>query len=265
MYTRIESAKNEHIKNIKKLYLKKYRDEQGLYIAEGKKLFLEAVASGAHIETVVISELLFEAEADILLKGNSAKTYIVPKIVFDSLCELNSPEGIMAVLRKPQMQIDTAVKDTKIALLLDEIKDPGNLGTILRSADAFGAEAVIVSKNCVDVWSPKVIRASMGSCFHVRIAMSENIIEDIGIIKSFGFTLIAGDLKGQPNVGELNKALIAVGSESHGISAEVLKEADVLYRIPMRGSAESLNASVAASIMLYDICNKVHTCIDQRI
>lgn len=263
MYMHIESAKNENIKSVRKLYMKKYRDSQGLFLAEGKKLFSEAVNSGYDIEKVIVSESLYETERDALLKNNSARTYIVPDSILVSISEQKSPEGIITVVRKPKTEVAEALSDTKAAVLLDQIKDPGNIGTIIRSADAFGADTIIVSPDCVDVWSPKAIRASMGSCFHVQIVLSKNTIEDIQISKELGFTLLAGDLKGKDKITKLDKALIAIGSESHGLSKEVLSKADVLYKIPMRGKAESLNASVAASIMLYETCNKIYTDVDQ--
>lgn len=259
MYTRIESSKNEHIKNIKKLYMKKYRDEQGLFLAEGRKLFSEAVLNKAEILTVIINDTLFEEEKELIDKISDKKIIIVPDLVLEQLSEQKNPEGVITVIKKQRADIEEALKETKVALLLDEIKDPGNMGTIIRSADAFGANTIIISPNCVDVFSPKAIRASMGSCFHVHFVLSENIIEDIEKTKKFGFTLIAGDLNGHDNIQSINKSLIAIGSESHGLSQEILKKADVLYKIPMKGKAESLNASVAASIMLYDICNKVYT------
>lgn len=262
MYIHIESAKNENIKSVKKLYMKKYRDSQGLFLAEGKKLFAEAVKSGYDIEKLIVSESLYEVERDALLKNNSARTYIVSDNILETISEQKSPEGIITVVKKPKTEITASLTNTKAAMLLDQIKDPGNIGTIIRSADAFGADTVIVSPDCADVWSSKAIRASMGSCFHVQIVISENIIEDIQTSKDLGFTLIAGDLKGKDKISKLDKALIAIGSESHGLSKEVLNKADVLYKIPMRGKAESLNASVAASIMLYETCNKIYADVD---
>jgi len=258
MYTRIESAKNDNIKYIKKLYMKKYRDEQGLFLAEGKKLYFEAIKSGFIIDTVIISDIFYDAEKDGLLKNNDARSYIVPSVILENVSEQKSPEGIIAAVRKPEAKLNRALESTKVAVLLDEIKDPGNLGTILRSADAFGANLVILSQDCTDVWSPKAVRASMGSCFHVQIVKSENIIKDIENIKGAGFTVIAGDLNGKDDIVKMDKALIIIGSESHGVSKEVLSKADIFYKIPMRGNAESLNASVAASIMLYDIANKTY-------
>jgi TrmH family RNA methyltransferase len=139
---------------------------------------------------------------------------------------------------------------------LENIQDPGNLGTIIRSADAFGAKAIFVSQESTDVYSDKTLRSTMGSLFHLPVVDNVNIEELLYLMKKEKFTVFAASLKGKKSIDDLkilSKSVFIIGNEANGIKQETEKSADILFKIPMPGKAESLNAAVAASIIMYEL------------
>lgn len=248
----ITSKDNDKIKEIKKIRdSKKVRDEKNVYIIEGLKMLKEAMSEGVKINTIIICEECLEKTAitsKLLYEIAKFNCIYVTKNIFNTLTEVVNPQGVLAIVEKP----DTSnIKyDEDIIMLLDNIQDPGNLGTVLRTADAIGLTQVLVTKNTVNPYNPKVIRATMGAIFRVNVV----VIEDFEILKRNGYTVIATSLKGSNNIYDVkfNKHVIIIGNESNGISEELLDFADIKAKLPMNGKAESLNASVAASIIMYE-------------
>lgn len=252
----ITSKDNETIKNIKKLKDRKYRNEQGLYIIEGIKMVKEAIEENAEIDKVVICEDCAnseEIEQKILYEIAKYNCLYVNSKVFNYLTDVVAPQGILAVIKKP-------AKDTKvdynedIILALDGIQDPGNLGTILRTADSANLKQIIVSSKTADAYNPKVVRSTMGAILRIKIIESDDLVKTLKEAKKNKFKVVATSLDTNDSIYDIeyNKKVIVIGNEANGVSKEVQDLADNKVKIPMLGKTESLNASVAAGIMIYE-------------
>jgi TrmH family RNA methyltransferase len=239
----IESRANERVKEARKLLLRKERKESGLHLIESEKLVREAISSGADIVSCFIEETLAFAPPE------SAIVCTVTRAVMESLCESQSPQGIVAVVKTPDLTPPERYPEG-LLLVLDGVQDPGNVGAILRSADAFGARGVLLSPACADVFAPKTLRAAMGSTYHMPIWQGE-LLPELTKMQKQGILALSGDLRGSERLPALSGSVaLVIGSEGSGVSEEVAA-ACARYRLPMRGRAESLNASVAAGVLLY--------------
>ncbi len=256
----IQSSQNSTLKEIKALHLKKNRDSQGLYFVEGIRFVNDAIDNGQVISKVIVSDKLegLNGGSELIekVKGVCSDISLVPEKLFKEVSDTQTPQGILAVLEKKQFDFQEVIDKGNSVVILDCLQDPGNVGTIIRTADAAGISAVLMSKGCVDLYSPKVLRSTMGSAFHVPIFEGLNITETIQLLKQKGYKVIASHLSGKNNYFQedlTGRSAIIVGNEANGISDETANMADSLVKIPMPGKAESLNASVAASIMIYEI------------
>ncbi len=252
----ISSKDNEIIKSIKKLKDKKYRDIENSYIIEGIKLLKEAIEEKAEIKQIIIcddcekteiisKELMYE-----IAKYNC--NYVTSK-VFKYLTEVQTPQGILAVIGKtPKDQEIDYTQDIIVAL--DGIQDPGNLGTILRTVDSIGLTQILVSKETADSFNPKVVRSTMGAIFRVKVIECENLQEKLKEIKKNKYKVVVSSLQTENSLYniKLNKKVIVVGNEANGVSSEIQEMADEKIKIPMLGKTESLNASVATGVILYE-------------
>ncbi|OPZ91567.1 MAG: putative TrmH family tRNA/rRNA methyltransferase [Firmicutes bacterium ADurb.Bin419] len=257
----ISSNKNPVIKEIKALKEKKFRDQKGLYFIEGIRFVEEALKENVKISKILVSDKLKDVHGgkEILEQLEShgfQNVYILSNNIYMEITDTESPQGILAVLKKEAVSINSVFDDKNFFVVLDSLQDPGNMGTIIRTADAVGVTAVIVSKGCVDVYNPKVLRSTMGSLFHIPVCYSENILETLQEMKDKGIKLCAAHLKGRKNYFELNykeNIAIIIGNEANGISDSVVDISDELVKIPMLGKSESLNASVAAGLLMYEV------------
>ena len=251
----ITSKDNETIKHIRKLKEKKYRDEYGEYIIEGTKLINEAIAENLDVKTIIVCDNC-KSEA---IKPNSM--YEIAKLnciyadekVFNTITEVKSPQGILAVVGKniKEKRIDY---NEDLIVILDDIQDPGNLGTILRTVDSAGLKQIIVSKKSGDIYNSKVIRSTMGAIFRVNVIESDDLISTIKEIKKHKFTVATTSLDTDQSIYDINykKTAIVIGNEANGVSKEVQEISDKKIKIPMLGKTESLNASVATGIVIYE-------------
>ena len=244
----ITSKDNETIKHIKKLKEKKYRDEYKEFIVEGIKMIEEALEEKAKIKSIIIcddcknqgtipSNLMYEiAKLDCI--------YVSEK-VFISITDVVNPQGIMAIVEKPDNSEEQINYKENNFLLLDNIQDPGNIGTILRTA---------ASKGTADVYNPKVVRSTMGAIFRVKLIEVKDLVKTVKELKKHKIKVYATDLKTEKSIYDVDysKTAIVIGNESNGVSKEVLEEATDRIKIPMIGKTESLNAAVATSIILYE-------------
>lgn len=252
----ITSKDNEIIKGIRKLKDKKYRDENNLYIIEGIKMIEEAIKERALISKIVICEECLESETiDKKLLYEIAKfdCIYVCKKVFEHITTVVNPQGIMAVIEKNNKNNKIDYKED-IILVLDGIQDPGNLGTILRTADSVSLKQIIVTKATADVFNPKVVRSTMGAIFRVNVIEAENIVSTLKEIKKNKFKIMATSLEGNQSIYDVDykKKAIVIGNEANGVSEPVLEMADNKVKIPMLGKTESLNASIATGVILYE-------------
>lgn len=239
----ITSRANERVKAARALQQHKERTETGLHLIEGDKLVLDAIRSGVKIETIFARE------------GVSCPEGYDPLIVSDSVMEAistqKSPQSLCAVVRTPDTTCPEEYPDG-LMIALDRLQDPGNLGTIIRTADALGASGVLLSPDCADPFSPKSLRAAMGSTYHIPVYTGD-LVRELTEMKTQGFSCVCGHLKGSdilPVHGE--KTVLVIGNEGQGVSEQVARLC-YKYRLPMRGQAESLNAAVFAALMIQRI------------
>lgn len=252
----ITSKDNEFVKDVKKLKEKKYRDALNKYIIEGIKLVGEAIQENADIEAVIICEdCMKEDIIDKKLMYEIAKlncVYVSSK-VFSCITDVSNPQGILAVIKRPEKKQNVNY-DEDIIIVLDGIQDPGNLGTILRTVDSANLKQIIVSNETADAFNSKVVRSTMGAIFRINIIKSENLVKDLENMKKHGFNVVVTSLDTQDSVYDIDymKKVIVIGNEANGVSKDVQDLADNKVKIPMLGKTESLNASVAAGIMIYE-------------
>ncbi len=261
-YRFIDKGSNKTIKSIKALKMKKYRDKYGLFVLEGKRLVDEAIDSPLKIRLLIISETNLGQVDDYRqrAKDKEIQLLVVSDQVFSSISDTKTPQGYMAIAEKTTRDIYEQLRATSgFFLILDGIRDPGNLGTIIRTADAAGLEGVILVNKCADIYSPKVIRATMGSILRVPVYVDN---EDLGFIRQLraqGYQIVASHLNGD-DLYSCEKAAkklgLIIGSEDQGVSQDLLDLSDRLVKIPMPGGAESLNAAVAAGILVYEFYRK---------
>lgn len=241
----ITSRENSTIKELIKLKDKKYRKEK--FIIEGYKTLDEAIKENANIDLIV-----FEENFSMKEKYSKYRNIEVSEKIFLELTDVKTPQGVLAVVSKKENKNIDYSKD--YLLILDGIQDPGNLGTIIRTADSCDLGQIIVSKNTVDSYSPKVTRSTMGSTFRINVIESENLADTIEEVKQHGFEIITTSLDATESIYDIdyNKKAIIIGNEANGVSSEIQNLSDQKVKIPMFGRTESLNAAVAASIMMYE-------------
>ena len=251
----ITSKDNEMVKHIRKLKEKKYRDEYGEYIVEGIKLIKEAIEEKQNVKTVIVcdncdKEAINQASMYEVAKQNLV--YVDEK-VFNTITEVKNPQGMLAVIEKKNEEKEIDFKEDLI-VILDDIQDPGNLGTILRTVDSAGLTQIIVSKKSGDVYNSKVVRSTMGAIFRVNVIESENLVETIKLIKKHKFSVISTSLDTDKSIYDIEykKTAIVIGNEANGVSKEIQDISDKKIKIPMLGKTESLNASVATGIVVYE-------------
>ncbi len=233
----ISSKDNEIVKNIRKLKEKKYRDLSNCYVIEGIKLLKEAIEENAKIKQIVICddcEKNGTLDKKLLYEIAKYNCIYVTEKVFNIITDVANPQGILAVIEKENNLTEINWNEDLI-LILDNLQDPGNLGTILRTADSANLKQIIVSKNCGDIYNPKVVRATMGAIFRVKVLESENLAETIKEIQKHKFTVLATDLKESKSIYEesYNKTAVVIGNEANGVEEEILELADRKIKIPM--------------------------------
>ncbi len=235
----IQSDKNKIIKEINSLKLRKNRNKLKLFVLEGERLIKEAENNIAYVVS---------AES---YRGDIKSDYIVSDSLFNKVCDTVNPQGVIAVCHITEHKFNNNDKNP-LYILLENIQDPGNMGTIIRTADAAGADGVFLSKGCVDIYNPKVVRATMGSVFHLPIYTDVDLIK---LLSEINVTSVAAHLYGVKtpyDVNMKNGVAIIIGNEGNGISDKLSEKACNLVKIPMYGKAESMNAGVAAAIMIYE-------------
>lgn len=251
----IQSRENALIKHMKKLKDKKYRIQNGAFLIEGFRFVEEALKSDFDIEAVFISQSISNSTyaSDIVggVKG-ATKLYYVSDNIFKDIATTETPQGIVACAKIKKYPLQNY---EGFYVLADKIQDPGNMGTIIRTAHAAGAKGVIYTKGTVDVYNEKTLRSTMGSIFHISV-IEDSELEITRTLKSKGFKVVVSSLDTDNNFFDVDlsgNSIICIGNEGNGISEEIYALADDKVKIPMPGGAESLNASVAASIMIYEI------------
>ena len=253
----INSTNNKIYKLCKELTAKKYRDKVGKYLIEGPNLIEEAMKNGIEIEYLVARSDYSGIFELISCAATKNEPVLVEERLFDKLSQTETSQGVLAIVSKKDYQASdffNIVKDGNI-VILDRLQDPGNIGTIIRTADAAGYRGLIAIKGTGDVYSPKVVRAAAGSVFRVPVLFVDTPNEMARLCKEYGKQLIATcfdtdnmyyDINMKKDIG------LIIGNEGNGISEELIRMADIKVKIPMSGNIESLNAAVAAGILMYE-------------
>lgn len=247
----IESKNNNLFKEIKKLKEKKHRIKSNKYLIEGLRFVEEAIKSKVSIDSIIFTESFKEKNPDLFLKINeNIKLIQMNEVLLKQLCSTENPQGIVGVINMQNKEL----KSGELVVLVDKVQDPGNMGTIIRTAHAAGAAGIVMTKGTVDIYNDKTLRSTMGSIFYIPI-VEDDSLDFVKSLKKEGYKLVVSSLQGKNNFFEENlqgKVMIAVGNEGNGVSDEVYDIADIKVKIPMPGEAESLNVAVATSIMIYE-------------
>lgn len=262
---RITSPDNPLLKRIRKLQVRKNREKEGTYLIEGFHLMQEALRGGETVVAVLLRESMLSEDTKVndlhrLLKKKQIGVFVVPDDIFDRTADTETPQGILGIVKRhdwtPEDFFDISGKNTgNNVIVLDRLQDPGNVGTILRTADAAGFLGAIVLKGTTDVYSPKVIRAASGSVFRLPILFVETAQETVTLLRKYGKKTVAATPYGDRDYFTCPLAFdtaIIIGNEGAGISETLLEGTDLRLKIPMRESVESLNAAIAAAVLMFE-------------
>lgn len=266
----ITSATNEKVKRIKKLMRSvSYRKEEQVFLVEGIRMVREIPK--AWIICLYIAETCREKFADTLQKYSDIPMELVRDSVFTGMADTNTPQGILAEVKMPKYTLsdllgnkctdsklsegEASDMDVPFILVIEHLQDPGNLGTIMRTAEGSGVTGILMSEDTVDVFNPKVVRSTMGSIFRVPFCVTKHLETDICRLQQQGVAVFGAHLSGGPFYEKDFSVPCAflIGNEGSGLSDAVSKTADELIRIPMKGKVESLNAAISTAVIAYEV------------
>lgn len=250
----IKSRDNHKIREAARLKDGKYRQREQLFLIEGRTLFAEAVQRGQEFVRIFVDKDRAEQYLDEYRKSRTVEWIKVDPALIKYICDTQTPQGIVAVARIPQWDLKPLMQESGLLIYLDGLADPGNMGTILRTAWAFGVSGVMLGPGCVDPFNPKVVRSSMGAVFAVPIVLDVSP-ETLAQSKKSGYRLLASSLNTDLNISEVDfsgAVIIIIGSEARGISSKVLKFCDSSFKIPIFTAVDSLNAAVACGIIIWE-------------
>lgn len=258
MITSTSNAKVKRLVNLKKK--KKLRDEEGVFLVEGIRMFREVPKD--RLVEVYASEEFWHRErkaVEQVLAGTKVQPEILADFVFEYVSDTKTPQGILCLVRQKQYSITEIVKEKggelPLLLVLDQIQDPGNLGTIVRTAEGAGVTGIVMSQDCVDMYNPKVVRSTMGAAYRVPFCYVDDLAEEVKRMKEAGICTYAAHLEGKNSYDEEDyrkASAFLIGNEGNGLRDEVADQAQVYIRIPMKGQVESLNAAVATAILTFE-------------
>jgi len=260
----ITSKQNPIVRHVRALNNKKHREEKRQFFIEGVKLVQEAIKEG-----VSISFLLFSDEFDyneFIMQSEESfdhiKTFRLSDRIFNDVSDCSTPQGIIAVInRKDDSIADVLSKEEFFLVILDEVRDPGNVGTIIRTLDAVGADGIVLLGGCADPYSPKTVRSTMGSIFRIPVYEIDDSKEFFINLKKLGTHIMVGHVKGEDLFvwkGGHERIALVIGNESNGVKENILEIATSTVTIPMSGKMDSLNAATAAGLMVYEVYRKKH-------
>lgn len=251
----ITSTGNAQVKYLLQLQKKsKARNEEKVFIVEGLRMFVEVPAD--RVEKVYISESLYNKKKQEL-KLERFSYEVLSNSVFEHVSDTKTPQGILCVVKQKEYDVEELLEIEKPHfMVLDNLQDPGNLGTIVRTAEGAGVNAVFLSKESVDIYNPKTIRSTMGSIYRMPVVYVEDLISLLEVFKKKGIKSYAAHLAGKNSYDKEDYkggTAILIGNEGNGLRDEVSKAADIWVQIPMQGKVESLNAAIAASILMFEV------------
>lgn len=254
----ITSTSNARVKRLGNLIKKKkVRDAEKVYIVEGIRMFKEVPKE--ELREVYVSESFYKKEKDVIeevLQGSSVKPELLTDSVYAHISDTKSPQGILCVIDQEEYTLEKIIReDNPHMIVLEHLQDPGNLGTIFRTAEAAGVTGIIMDKGCVDIYNPKTIRSTMGSIYRMPFVYVEDLGKGIQDLKDKGITTYAAHLEGTNSYDEedlTNPCAFLIGNEGNGLRREIADMADCYVKIPMLGQVESLNAAIASSVLMFE-------------
>jgi TrmH family RNA methyltransferase len=256
----IDNPRSPRVRAVAKLAKRSARAETGLFLVEGPQAVHEAlVFRPESLVDLFVTPVAADRNAPLIEQAAQAgmTAEIVSEQVLDTMSDTVTPQGVVAVCRQSAVAIDELLaRSPRLLAVLEEVRDPGNAGTIIRAADAAGADGVILTGHSVDAFNPKVVRSTTGSIFHLPVVQGLALETALDAVRAAGVRVLAADIKGDdlPDVrGELVQPTAWLfGNEAHGLSEETLRLADRIVRVPIYGHAESMNLATAASVCLYE-------------
>jgi RNA methyltransferase, TrmH family len=254
----LESSRSPVVRRIAALKQRSERSETGLFLVEGPQAVREALAAEGELVTAVYcTPEAHERHAALVAAAVAAgvEVELASDAALAAMADTRTPQGIVAVARQAPARMRSVFEDARLGVILDEVQDPGNAGTVIRAADAAGADAVALTSGSVDPYNPKVVRATTGSLFHLDVATGASVADAVAAARSAGLQVLAADMAGEslPDLGDVLARPTAwlFGNEARGLSTEARRAADRTVAVPIYGAAESLNLATAAAVCLY--------------
>lgn len=255
----ITSTSNARVKRLVNLRKKrKARDEEGVFLVEGIRMFREVPVD--KLREVYVSESFYKKEKETIekvLAEGDIRAELVSDTVFSHISDTKTPQGILCVVQQMDYMLEQMIQgEQRHLLVLDNLQDPGNLGTIVRTAEGAGVNGIIMSADCVDIYNPKTIRSTMGSVYRMPFCYAEELPKAIEKIKQAGIHTYAAHLLGERDYDQedyRSSCAFFIGNEGNGLREEIAKAAQTYVKIPMSGQVESLNAAIAASVLMFEV------------
>ena len=254
----ITSTSNPQVKRLLQLQKKsKARSEENVFVVEGLRMFVEVTKE--RVEKVYVSETFYNKKKEEL-DFQEFPLEILSDSVFKHVSDTQTPQGVLSIVKQKKQELDELLCiENPHFMVLDNLQDPGNLGTIVRTAEGAGVDAVFMSKDCVDIYNPKTIRSTMGSIYRVPTIYIEDTVKLLELFKEKGIKSYAAHLEGKNSYDKEDYrggTAILIGNEGNGLRDEVSEKADIWVRIPMEGQVESLNAAIAASVLMFEVARQ---------
>ena len=255
MITSTSNARVKRLVNLKKK--KKARDEERVFLVEGIRMFREVPTD--QLEEVYVSESFYKKEKDTVeavLQGTGIRPEELSDTVYAYASDTKTPQGVLCVVRQMEYPLEKVITgQCPMIMVLEHLQDPGNLGTILRTAEGAGVTGIVMDRECVDIYNPKTIRSTMGSIYRMPFCYVEDLKAAIGSLKEAVIGVYAAHLDGRHDYDEEDygrPCAFLIGNEGNGLSQETAELADIYIKIPMEGQVESLNAAIAASVLMFE-------------
>ena len=254
----ITSTSNPQVKRLLQLQKKsKARNEEGVFVVEGLRMFVEVPKE--RVEKVYVSETFYNKKKHEL-NWHEFPLEILSDSVFKHVSDTQTPQGVLCIVKQQNYEMDALLNiENPHFMVLDNLQDPGNLGTIVRTAEGAGVDAVFMSKDCVDIYNPKTIRSTMGSVYRMPTIYIEDTVKLLELFKEKGIQSYAAHLDGKNSYDKEDYrtgTAILIGNEGNGLRDEVSNKADIWVRIPMEGQVESLNAAIAAAVFMFEVARQ---------
>ncbi|MBP3462537.1 MAG: RNA methyltransferase [Tyzzerella sp.] len=254
----ITSTSNPQVKRLLQLQKKsKVRNEEKVFVVEGLRMFVEVPKE--RVEKVYVSENFYNKKKQEL-NWEEFPIEILSDSVFKHVSDTQTPQGVLCIVKQEKQDLDSLLNiENPHFMVLDNLQDPGNMGTIIRTAEGAGVDAVFMSRDCVDIFNPKTIRSTMGSIYRMPFIYIEEIVPLLEEFRKKGIKSYAAHLDGKNSYDQedyCKGTAILIGNEGNGLRDEVAEKADIWVRIPMEGQVESLNAAIAASVLMFEVARQ---------